>query len=160
MKKKIAIIIIIIAIIVIAVLAMIIVKNNNKTIQINIEDLASKILQSGAFEDELIKVDSEMIMKDYNFTADEVEEFVSYQGSGATSEEIVILKVKDKSNLNSIKDKINARIEERKEAFQSYLPKEVGKIDNNVLRVEENYVIFCVSNDSSKVNQIINDYVK
>ncbi len=160
MKKKIAIIIIIIAIIVIAVLAMIIVKNNNKTIQINIEDLASKILQSGAFEDELIKVDSEMIMKDYNFTADEVEEFVSYQGSGATSEEIVILKVKDKSNLNSIKDKINARIEERKEAFQSYLPKEVGKIDNNILRVEGNYVIFCVSNDSSKVNQIINDYVK
>ena len=160
MKKKIAIIIIIIAIIVIAVLAMIIVKNNNKTIQINIEDLASKILQSGAFEDELIKVDSEMIMKDYNFTADEVEEFVSYQGSVATSEEIVILKVKDKSNLNSIKDKINARIEERKEAFQSYLPKEVGKIDNNILRVEGNYVIFCVSNDSSKVNQIINDYVK
>lgn len=161
MKKKIAIIIIIIIIIaIIAVLAMIIVKNNNKTIQINIEDLASKILQSGAFEDELIKVDSEMIMKDYNFTADEVEEFVSYQGSGATSEEIVILKVKDKSNLNSIKDKINARIEERKEAFQSYLPKEVGKIDNNVLRVEGNYVIFCVSNDSSKVNQIINDYVK
>ena len=160
MKKKIAIIIIIVVIIAIAVLAMIIVKNNNKTIQINIEDLASKILQSGAFEDELIKVDSEMIMKDYNFTADEVEEFVSYQGSGATSEEIVILKVKDKSNLNSIKDKINARIEERKEAFQSYLPKEVGKIDNNVLRVEENYVIFCVSNDSSKVNQIINDYVK
>ncbi len=160
MKKKIAIIIIIVVIIAIAVLAMIIVKNNNKTIQINIEDLASKILQSGAFEDELIKVDSEMIMKDYNFTADEVEEFVSYQGSGATSEEIVILKVKDKSNLNSIKDKINARIEERKEAFQSYLPKEVGKIDNNILRVEGNYVIFCVSNDSSKVNQIINDYVK
>ena len=160
MKKKIAIIVIIVAIIAIVVLAIMLVKNNNKTIQINIEDLASKILQSGAFADELIKVDSEMIMSDYNFTADEVEEFVSYQGSGATSEEIVILKVKDKSNLNSIKDKINARIEERKEAFQSYLPKEVGKIDNNILRVEGNYVIFCVSNDSSKVNQIINDYVK
>ena len=135
-------------------------KNNNKTIEINVEDLATKMQQSGAFEDELVKIDSEMIMNDYNFTTDEVEEFVSYQGSGATSEEIVILKVKDKSNLNSIKDKINARIEERKEAFQSYLPKEVGKIDNNILRVEGNYVIFCVSNDSSKVNQIINDYVK
>ncbi len=160
MKKKIAIIVIIVAIIAIVVLAIMLVKNNNKTIQINIEDLASKILQSGAFADELIKVDSEMIMSDYNFTADEVEEFVSYQGSGATSEEIVILKVKDKSNLNSIKDKINARIEERKEAFQSYLPKEVGKIDSSILRVEGNYIIFCVSNDSSKVNQIINDYVK
>ena len=135
-------------------------KNNNKTIEINVEDLATKMQQSGAFEDELVKIDSEMIMNDYNFTTDEVEEFVSYQGSGATSEEIVILKVKDKSDLNSIKDKINARIAERKEAFQSYLPKEVGKIDNNILRVEGNYVIFCVSNDSSKVNQAINDCIK
>ena len=66
----------------------------------------------------------------------------------------------EKQAINKEGKSINARIEERKEAFQSYLPKEVGKIDNNILRVEGNYVIFCVSNDSSKVNQIINDYVK
>ena len=160
MKKKIVVIIIVIIIIIMAIIIGIMQKNNNKTIEINVEDLATKMQQSGAFEDELVKIDSEMIMNDYNFTTDEVEKFVSYQGSGATSEEIVILKVKDKSDLNSIKDKINARIAERKEAFQSYLPKEVGKIDNNILRVEGNYVIFCVSNDSSKVNQAINDYIK
>lgn len=158
MKKKIAIVIVIVLII-IAVLG-IIINNSNKNIQINIEDLATKIAESGAFEDEIAKIDSEMIMSDYNITTDEVEGFVSYQGSGATSEEIVILKVKDKSNLNDVKDKINSRIQERKQAFQSYLPEEVGKIDNNILRVEGNYIIFCVSNDSSKVNQIINDYVK
>lgn len=158
MKKKIAIVIVIVLII-IAVLG-IIINNSNKSIQINIEDLATKIAESGAFEDEIAKIDSEMIMSDYNITTDEVEGFVSYQGSGATSEEIVILKVKDKSNLNDVKDKINSRIQERKQAFQSYLPEEVGKIDNNILRVEGNYIIFCVSNDSSKVNQVINDYVK
>ena len=159
MKKKIEIVIVIVLII-IAVLGIIIINNSNKNIQINIEDLATKIAESGAFEDEIAKIDSEMIMSDYNITTDEVEGFVSYQGSGATSEEIVILKVKDKSNLNDVKDKINSRIQERKQAFQSYLPEEVGKIDNNILRVEGNYIIFCVSNDSSKVNQIINDYVK
>ena len=158
MKKKIAIVIVIVLII-IAVLG-IIINNSNKSIQINIEDLATKIAESGAFEDEIAKIDSEMIMSDYNITTDEVEGFVSYQGSGATSEEIVILKVKDKSNLNDVKDKINSRIQERKQAFQSYLPEEVGKIDNNILRVEGNYVIFCVSNDSSKVNQVINEYIK
>ena len=159
MKKKIAIVIVIVLII-IAVLGIIIINNSNKNIQINIEDLATKIAESGAFEDEIAKIDSEMIMSDYNITTDEGEGFVSYQGSGATSEEIVILKVKDKSNLNDVKDKINSRIQERKQAFQSYLPEEVGKIDNNILRVEGNYIIFCVSNDSSKVNQITNDYVK
>ena len=159
MNKKIFIFIVI-ALIVIVGVGIIFLNKNNKNIQINTKDLASKIIEAGVFEDELVEVNSEMIMSDYNFTADEVEEFVSYQGSGATSEEIVILKLKEKSNLNNIKNKIEDRLEERKEAFESYLPEEVGKIDNKVFRVEGNYVILCISNDTNKVNTLINDYVK
>ena len=159
MNKKIFIFIVI-ALIVIVGVGIIFLNKNNKNIQINTKDLASKIIEAGVFEDELVEVNSEMIMSDYNFTADEVEEFVSYQGSGATSEEIVILKVKEKSNLNNIKNKIEDRLEERKEAFESYLPEEVGKIDNKVFRAEGNYVILCISNDTNKVNTLINDYVK
>lgn len=159
MNKKIFIFIVI-ALIVIVGVGIIFLNKNNKNIQINTKDLASKIIEAGVFEDELVEVNSEMIMSDYNFTADEVEEFVSYQGSGATSEEIVILKVKEKSNLNNIKNKIEDRLEERKEAFESYLPEEVGKIDNKVFRVEGNYVILCISNDTNKVNTLINDYIK
>lgn len=159
MNKKIFIFVVI-ALIVIVGVGIIFLNKNNKNIQINTKDLASKIIEAGVFEDELVEVNSEMIMSDYNFTADEVEEFVSYQGSGATSEEIVILKVKEKSNLNNIKNKIEDRLEERKEAFESYLPEEVGKIDNKVFRVEGNYVILCISNDTNKVNTLINDYIK
>ena len=159
MKKKIVVIIIVIIIIIMAIIIGIMQKNNNKTIEINVEDLATKMQQSGAFEDELVKIDSEMIMNDYNFTTDEVAEFVSYQGSGATSEEIVILKVKDKSDLNSIKDKINARIAERKEAFQSYLPKEVFKLENCNLITKDNYIILCISNNEEKAKEIINNYI-
>lgn len=159
MNKKIFIFIVI-ALIVIVGVGIIFLNKNNKNIQINTKDLASKIIEAGVFEDELVEVNSEMIMSDYNFTTDEVEEFVSYQGSGATSEEIVILKVKEKSNLNNIKNKIEDRLEERKEAFESYLPEEVGKIDNKVFRVEGNYVILCISNDTNKVNTLINDYIK
>lgn len=159
MNKKIFIFIVI-ALIVIVGVGIIFLNKNNKNIQINTKDLASKIIEAGVFEDELVEVNSEMIMSDYNFTTDEVEEFVSYQGSGATSEEIVILKVKEKSNLNNIKNRIEDRLEERKEAFESYLPEEVGKIDNKVFRVEGNYVILCISNDTNKVNTLINDYIK
>ncbi len=159
MKNKILIICIVVAIVVIG-LAMIVIKDKNKNIQINIEDLASKIAENSYFEDQLEKVDSEMIMEAYNFSSDEIEKLVSYQGSGASSEEIVILQVKDKSKLNSVKNKINIRLQERKEAFENYLPKEVGKIENNILRVEENYVILCISNDNNGVNKLLNEYLK
>ena len=156
MKKKIGIICIIILIILIG-LAIMVIKEKDKNIEINIEDLASKIAETNAFEDKLEKVDSEMIMENYNFSSDEIEKLVSYQGSGASSEEIVILQVKDKSKLDSVKEKINTRLQERKEAFESYLPKEVGKIENNILIVKGNYVILCISNDNKQVNNILKD---
>lgn len=156
MKKKIGIICIIILIILIG-LAIMVIKEKDKNIEINIEDLASKIAETNAFEDKLEKVNSEMIMENYNFSSDEIEKLVSYQGSGASSEEIVILQVKDKSKLDSVKEKINTRLQERKEAFESYLPKEVGKIENNILIVKGNYVILCISNDNKQVNNILKD---
>lgn len=159
MNKKVLVIIVLIIVLALIIGVVFFTSNKDKNIQINIEELASEISESGAFEDQLIKVDSEMTMSDYGFTKDEVKSIVSYQGSGATSEEIVILELNDKSNLNSVKEKINTRITERKEAFTSYLPKEVGKIDNNIMKVKGKYVIFCISNDSNKVNNAINEVV-
>lgn len=157
-KKILAIVILVIILVIVGVIFWS--NSKNKNIQINIDELADKIVTSGAFEDELIKADSEMVIKDYGFTNDEIKELVSYQGSGATSEEIVILQVNDKSNLNTVKEKINTRIDERKEAFASYLPKEVFKIENNVLKIEGNYAILCISNDAKKVSDVINNYIK
>lgn len=160
MNKKIIGIILGIVIVIAIIGVIIFFSKQNEDIQIDIEELATLITESGSFEDEIIKVDSEMIMDDYSFSDDEIEEIVSYQGSGATSEELVILQVNDKSKLNSIKSKINSRVEERKEAFESYLPEEVYKIENNLLEIKGNYVIFCISNDSNKVGETINNYIK
>lgn len=159
MKKKIWILLIIVVIIAM-VLGIVFIQKNKKDIQINIQDLANRIVGSASFEDQLAQADSEMVMNDYTFTSDEINDLVSYQGSGATSEELVILQVKDKSKINSVKEKINTRLSERREAFESYLPKEVGKIDNNILRVEGNYIILCIANDTNTVNKIINEYIK
>ncbi len=159
MKKKVLICIsLVIILIIIGIVIFLNMKNEN--IQINIEELSEEIFKSESFEDELIKVDSEMVMNNYGFTNEEIKQLISYQGSGATSEEILVLEVNDKSKLNNIKEKINVRLAERKEVFESYLPKEVYKIDNNILSIKGNYVILCVSNDSNKVNDTINNYLK
>ncbi len=159
MNKKVLIIVFLI-IILIVVIGVTFFISKDENIQINIDELADKIAKSGAFEDELIKADSDILIKDYNFTNEEIKELVSYQGSGATSEEIVVLQVNDKNNLNSVKEKINTRMDERKEAFANYLPKEVFKIENNILKIKGNYVILCISNDAKKVSDVINNYIK
>lgn len=146
--------------IIIIVSVILFLQKNKENVQINIDELAGEISKSNAFEEQLEKVDSEMIMQDYNFSNDEIERLVSYQSSGASSEEIVILQVKEKSKINSVKEKISERLSERKEAFESYLPKEVGKIENSIFRIEGNYVILCIAKDYSTVNKVINEYIK
>ncbi len=160
MNKKKIVIVLAVILIIIVVAVILFLQRNKENIQINIEGLAEEISKSNAFEDQLEKIDSEMTMQDYNFSTDEIAQLVSYQGSGASSEEIVILQVKDKNYINSVKEKINTRLSERREAFESYLPEEVGKIDNSILRVEGNYIILCVANDANTVNNVINEYIK
>lgn len=160
MNKKVLISIIAIITILVIIGIIIIINNRNSNIEINMEELSTEILESGAFSDSLAKVDNEIVMNDYSFTNDEIKEIISYQGSGATSEEILLIELNDKSFLNSVKNKINTRLDERKEAFNSYLPEEVFKIENNLLEIKGNYVILCISNDSNKVNEVINNYIK
>ena len=136
------------------------INRNDRNVQIDINVLGERILESGAFSDELVKIDSEIAMNSYGFTKDEISEIISFQGSGATSEEIIILQVNDKSNLNSVKEKINTRLTERKEAFQDYLPDEVFKIDNHILEVKGKYLIMCISNNSNEVMDTINNYMR
>lgn len=130
-------------------------KKNNENVEINIEELATKIIESGAFKDELSQIPDEIVMEAYGFTTDEIQEIVSYQGSGATSEELVILQAKSKEDMNNIKEKINIRLEERKEAFESYLPEEVFKIENRVLETKGNYIILAIAQDTNKVEETI-----
>ncbi len=157
--KRISFIIIITLIIIVSIFLVINFNNKQNIIEIDIEELGKKISESGVFQDEIAKVDKEIVYKAYGFNDNLIKEIVSYQGSGATSEEILILQVNEKENLNEVKEMINNRIEERKEIFASYLPKEVYKLENNIFRVYNNYIIMCISNDNEKVDEIINQII-
>ncbi len=157
--KRISLIIIIALIIIVSIFLVINFNNKQNIIEIDIEELGKKISESGVFQDEIAKVDKEIVYKAYGFNDNLIKEIISYQGSGATSEEILILQVNEKENLNKVKEMINNRIEERKEIFVSYLPKEVYKLENNIFRVYNNYIIMCISNDNEKVNEIINQII-
>lgn len=159
MKRYVGIIVII-AIFAILIIMTIVRRNYNNNIQINIEELAQRIVKSSSFEDSLEKVDNELIMNTYGFLPDSIEEIISYQGSGASSEEVLILKVKDVNNVNNEKEIIETRLNEKKDAYASYMPEEVNKIENRILIEKGNYLILCICNDYDTVNNIIDDYLR
>ena len=160
MKKVIYIIGIILVIIVGLIFYMNTGKKENKDVTINIADLASKMKEQDLFEDTLEEIDKDTIIKNYGFDGNKIKNIVSYVGTGATAEEILVVELNNKTDLNEINNQITQRTSERKEAFANYLPQEVYKLENPTLKVTNNYIILSVCKDSQKMNSFIEDYLK
>ena len=134
--------------------------NSQKNIEIDVEELAVKIKYQISFKDNLEMIDRETVVKNYSFDDAKIKDVACYIGTGATAEEILVLQVNDRSDINEVKDLIVKRIDERKEAFADYLPDEVYKLENYTLLEKGDYLILCIANDSEGINDIVNDYLK
>ena len=152
--------IVIIPIVIIAfVILEIIYLNTDKDINIDIQKLGEELVNSKIFEDSLSQVDKDSIIKKYNFDSQKIKDINSYVGTGATAEEILIIELIKKDDKNVITENIKTKIQERKQDFENYLPKEVFKLENYNLESKENYIILCISNDFDKAKEIIDKYI-
>ena len=131
-----------------------------ENIEINIQDLGKQIIEEGEFEDELELTEKEIALKNYNLDQTKIKDIVYYTGSGATAEEILLIELNDKNDIQEIKQKMETRIEEQKEVFQNYFPKEVQKLENSLIKIQGKYAILSISKDSSQNMSIINQYIK
>lgn len=154
MKKEIWIIILIIVIIG----ALTVFTNKPKDITIDINKLAENILQNIKFEDELNKVDSEAVAKLYDINNTVSQEV--YMSSGATAEEIAIFEFKDKDECKRALEKVNKRISEQKQNFKEYMPKEMKKLENAIIKNKSKYLIVCITDNREDVEIILNKYIK
>lgn len=148
-----------IVILIIVVIGVIVVfTNDNKGITIDINDLSKDIIENIEFEDELNKVDNETASKLYDindFTSQSV-----YMSSGATSEEIAIFEFEDKEVCKVALEKANKRIEEQKQNFKDYMPKEMKKLENAMIKNKNQYLIVCITNHPEEVGRILSKYLR
>lgn len=124
---------------------------------VDINELALALSSDGKFAEQLTEVSSDIAEKRYMISDGEVEECVSYTGTPAVVDEITIFKTSD---TESVKEKAEQHIEKQKTTYTSYAPNEVSKLDDCVVETVGDYVIVCVSEDSSSVQSIIDQYTK
>lgn len=159
MKKSIIIIVLFVIILIVIIFAVrMIPKEQN--INMNIQELAKELSSAPIYEDNLSEIDKDSIIKKYNFNEQKIKNIVSYVGTGATAEEILIIELLDKKDIEETKQIIETKIDERKLDFQNYLPKEVSKLENYYLISKGNYIILCISNNYNKADEIIMKYMK
>ena len=119
---------------------------SQQTTDINLDGLLEDMLQNIEFQDELVELDAGGIDRLYS-----LEEGVSgrvFIGSGATAEEIAVFEAGSKQTARQMREYALAHIDEQKQSFAGYLPKELKKLDEAIVLQCGKYVVVCVTDDA------------
>lgn len=154
--KKIWIVIIILIVLLISIV--ILFNNKEKEITIDINKLTEDIMENIKFEDELNKVDKSVVANLYDINNAISQEV--YMSSGATAEEIALFEFANKEEGKKGLEKANKRIEEQKQNFKDYMPKEIKKLEDAIVISKNNYLIVCITDKQEEVKIILNRYIK
>lgn len=126
--------------------------SSNKTEnEISINDIDQNIKESVDISN-MVESDSDKLKKLYDIDFEKIEDFKLYTAkTNIEANELLILKVKDKEDIDDIKEVIEGRIETQSNSFKDYLPDEYYLIENHILKSNGNYIIFIISEEAEEI---------
>ncbi len=133
--------------------AMLLASCNEQAKDVDISALASQIVGEVAFDDTLSEIDRDMISMLYSI--DGYTDAVLYKGSGATSEEVAIFKMETTDDAKAALDEAKEHIQSQIEAYESYIPEEVSRLEDAVARQDGCYVSVVVSGDPAAAEKLL-----
>lgn len=118
-------------------------------------EIGKKLAEALTFEDELTLADEDMAGMLYGI--DTAVQSSVYISSGATAEEIAVFEFETDQDCKEAVSLAEQRIEDQKEAFASYVPKEVKRLDGAVVKQYGRFLAVCVCDDSRKAEELLTE---
>lgn len=121
----------------------------------DLDTLAESVVEKVKFDDTLASLDLMVLSAYYGLDSEAIEKGIVYKGSGATAEEFILLKMKTAEDGKKATEALNQYIENQKEAFSSYVPAEVKRLENAYVLNEGVYVFVCVATDTEPFKTLV-----
>ena len=116
------------------------------------EATLTALVEAGAFSEELEKLDADMAfalyrLADCGLEREDLKDAVVLRSAGATCEEAAVLIFAEDKHTDSAVEAMTAYKEAQIESNQSYRPEEIPKLENAIMMVRENTVLFVAAAD-------------
>lgn len=123
---------------------------------IPLSDISAKLMSDLTWVDgPLYQINETAIANNYSFGELGLEGCEAYlAATGATAEEIVVLKLTDKKDLSDAEAALQKRVESQKKQFENYVPAEVYKLENAVIASHGRYVALIVCDEFDKAAEV------
>lgn len=125
---------------------------------ITTDEISDNILQK---DENLQKSDKKMLKRLYGLNSDDYEEF-SLCISKSTMEvnELLIIKVKDKNQIEAIECAMEQRVSNQLNNFGGYAPKQAKIIEDYELIARDKFVFLCIGENAENNKQIFIESIK
>jgi hypothetical protein len=91
---------------------------------------------------------------------DKIEDFfVSYAIDGGNADEIVVIAVKDKNDVNTAKQTLEDHRERRRKLFEQYEPEQVKRIEDGIIFTEKQYAVLIICDNRDGVRKAFEEAV-
>lgn len=130
-----------------------------KAADFDVKALGSELSTGITYQDSLTELDKDTASMFLNLSDINIEECAIYEGSGATAEEIVVLKCASADDSAKAKAMLEERVKEQTESFTDYVPGELTKLGAAVIKINGNYAVLSVSDTPDEASKIISKYM-
>jgi len=127
---------------------------------LDVETVGARVMEEITFVDLLAPLDTEMVP--WRYQCDENTVGWAWVGSGATAEEFAIFQIVGEDDSAALSAALEYHLAEVRESFSVYLPDEVEKIDDAVVKQYGNYWVLLISDDNraeSRLDKIIEECI-
>lgn len=120
----------------------------------------------GYIEADLTEKDSEdptaeILLEKMELNEEELDEGIALmQMMNVNSNEIIILKAKEKAHVESLKEALEKELAAQTATWEMYLPDQYEKVKNNLILTEGKYLIYITYDDPNAIEKIFNEKVK
>lgn len=130
--------------------------NNDKSTSSIAEDISKSVDLNN-----LEKSDSKSLKRFFGLNSSEFADFTIYiPKSTMDVEEMLVIKIKDKGQVQGIEDAIDSRVNKQIESFSEYGPEQVALLQDYEVKNKGEYVFYAVSKDLDKLNTAFKDSIK
>ena len=130
------------------------------SVNVSTAEFADALKSGIAYKDDLSQIDLDTAGMFYNFGDASIDEAVFYESSGATAEEIAVIKCSTEADAGKVETILKNRVNEQIESYKDYVPEEVGKLNAAVVSRKGNCAVLSVSDEPDKAREIIKSYLK
>lgn len=124
-------------------------KNSNSTLNAVTDSVIKSIKVDGMEESS-----NRLFKKFYGLNANDYEGVTLYVPiTNMNAEELLIIKLKDRFQAESVTKAINSRLETQKSSFEGYGIEQFDLLENHILDVQGNFILYIVHPDAAKADQ-------